>query len=89
MDNHIENLINQGDAAAKLGESAIPAICETDLKVQDIDDPLGISDRIITVPNRWVVLASHRANVVKAEQKIQDNKEFILEFEEQLDQLLN
>ena len=67
MDNHIENLINQGDAATKLGESATPAVRETDLKVQDIDDPLGISDRIITVPSRWVVLASQRANVVKAE----------------------
>ena len=40
------------------------------------------------VPNRWVVLASYLANVVKAEQKIEDNKEFILEFEEQLDELL-
>jgi len=83
MDNHIEELIKQGEATVTGAKNAVaPAICEQDLKVNDIDDPLGISDKIIKVPNKWVVLASYRANVLKAEKKIDENKEFILEFEE-------
>jgi hypothetical protein len=35
------------------------------------------------------VLASYKANMEKAAQKIEDNKEFITEFEEQLDEMLS
>jgi hypothetical protein len=65
IDNHIEELINQGDV--KIDDSIQPIICEKHLKVKDIDDPVGITDKIIKVPNKWVALASYRANMEKAE----------------------